>query len=105
MSLKEDANWPRAAAWLKPADGVPADIALFGVPANTTSISPTGADKTPAAIREALLRYSLQSSTGDLDSLIALLQRSKAREEPKPPAGYTAEELERDNPFNAWMHS
>ena len=71
MSLKEDANWPRAAAWLKPADGIAADIALFGVPANTTSISPTGADKTPAAIREALLRYSLQSSTGNLDSLIA----------------------------------
>lgn len=54
----------------------------------------------------------------DIDDLIALLQRSKAREEVKPPlrqptpdsrpllppAGYTAEELERDNPFNAWMH-
>lgn len=23
--------------------------------------------------------------------------------EPQPPAGHTAEELERDNPFNAWM--
>jgi hypothetical protein len=22
---------------------------------------------------------------------------------PKPPPGYTAEELERDNPYNAWM--
>lgn len=32
----------------------------------------------------------------DIDSLIALLQRSKAREEIKPPAGYTAEDLERD---------
>ena len=71
MSLKEDANWPRAAAWLKPADGIAADIAVFGVPANSTSISPTGADKTPAAIREALLRYSLQSSTGDLGNLEA----------------------------------
>ncbi|MEN9731907.1 MAG: hypothetical protein RL488_1217 [Actinomycetota bacterium] len=71
MSLKEDANWPRAAAWLKPADGIAADIAVFGVPANTTSISATGADKTPAAIREALLRYSLQSSTGDLGNLVA----------------------------------
>jgi arginase family enzyme len=71
MSLKEDANWPRVAAWLKPADGIAADIAVFGVPANSTSISPTGADKTPAAIREALLRYSLQSSTGDLGTLVA----------------------------------
>jgi hypothetical protein len=23
---------------------------------------------------------------------------------PKPPAGYTAEELERDNPYNQWMY-
>ena len=71
MSLKEDANWPRAAAWLKPADGATADIAVFGVPANSTSISVTGADKTPGAIRGALQRYSLQSSAGDLGVLIA----------------------------------
>ena len=25
-------------------------------------------------------------------------------EEPTPPPGYTAEELERDNPFNQWMY-
>lgn len=24
--------------------------------------------------------------------------------DPQPPAGYTAEELERDNPHNQWMH-
>jgi len=24
--------------------------------------------------------------------------------DPQPPAGYTAEELERDNPYNQWMH-
>jgi formiminoglutamase len=71
MSLKEDANWPRASAWLRTDDGIKADIAVFGVPANTTSISPTGANKTPAAIREALVRYSLQGSTGSLESLIA----------------------------------
>lgn len=23
---------------------------------------------------------------------------------PKPPAGYTADELERDNPYNQWMY-
>ena len=27
-----------------------------------------------------------------------------ANREPTPPAGYTAEELERDNPYNAWMN-
>jgi arginase family enzyme len=71
MSLKEDANWPRASAWLRPDDGAKADISIFGVPANTTSISPTGANKTPAAIREALVRYSLQGSTGSLETLVA----------------------------------
>jgi formiminoglutamase len=71
MSLKEDANWPRASAWLRAEDGTKADISVFGVPANTTSISPTGANKTPGAIREALVRYSLQGSTGSLESLVA----------------------------------
>jgi len=71
MSISEDANWPRASAWLKPDDGTKPDIAVFGVPANSTSISPTGADKTPAAIRAALSRYSLQSSTGSLELLTA----------------------------------
>lgn len=41
----------------------------------------------------------------DIDSLIALLQRSKAREEIKPPAGYAAEELERDNPYLQWLNA
>jgi len=26
------------------------------------------------------------------------------KDEPKVPAGYTAEELEADNPYNRWMH-
>ncbi|WP_439592306.1 arginase family protein [Microbacterium sp.] len=34
------------------------DAAILGVPAHRTSLSPTGADATPAAIREALRRYS-----------------------------------------------
>ena len=29
---------------------------------------------------------------------------SLARGVPKPPVGYTAEELEQDNPYNQWMH-
>ena len=71
MSRPEDANWPRASDWLKPADGTKPDIAIYGVPAHSTSISPTGAHKTPAAVREALQRYSLQSSAGNLEQLIA----------------------------------
>jgi formiminoglutamase len=64
--LSEDALWPRAAAWLQPShDDV--DIAVFGVPAHLTSISPTGADQTPAAIRRALLRYSTYNWSHDVD--------------------------------------
>jgi formiminoglutamase len=71
MSRQDDANWPRASHWLLPDDGANADVAVFGVPAHSTSISTTGADKTPAAIREALQRYSLHSSSGDLAGLVA----------------------------------
>lgn len=71
MSRQDDANWPRASNWLIPDDGAQPDIAVFGVPAHSTSISATGANKTPAAIREALQRYSLQSSLGSLATLVA----------------------------------
>ena len=81
----EDALWPRAAAWLKPvgegakssgsvepADS--ADLAVYGVRAHRTSISKTGANHTPSAIREALLRYSTfaWSSETDLGQLKAI---------------------------------
>ncbi len=64
--MSEDALWPRAAAWLQPShDDV--DIAVFGVPAHLTSISPTGANQTPAAIRQALLRYSTYNWSHQVD--------------------------------------
>ncbi|MEY2676596.1 MAG: hypothetical protein RL510_616 [Actinomycetota bacterium] len=71
MTQSEDANWPRASAWLSPSDGAEFDIAVFGVPAHQTSISPTGANETPAAVRAALSRYSLNSSLGDIGTLRA----------------------------------
>ena len=64
--MSEDALWPRAASWLQPSSPNP-DIAVFGVPAHKTSISKTGAHKTPAAIRKALLRYSTYNATRRLD--------------------------------------
>jgi formiminoglutamase len=64
--VSEDALWPRAASWLQPNSPNP-DIAVFGVPAHKTSISKTGAHKTPAAIRKALLRYSTYNATRRLD--------------------------------------
>lgn len=67
----EDELWPRASAWLQNQDGAACDIGVFGVPAHLTSISETGANHTPQAIRAALQRYSLQSSNGSLETLKA----------------------------------
>jgi formiminoglutamase len=57
VALPHDTLWPRAGDWPSP-DGRPADAAIVGVPAWRTSLSPTGAHATPAAVREALRRYS-----------------------------------------------
>ncbi len=54
-----DPLWPRAGGWPDAAahDG-PADLALLGIGTWRTSLSPTGAHATPAAVRDALRRYS-----------------------------------------------
>ncbi|WP_402373894.1 arginase family protein [Isoptericola rhizosphaerae] len=57
MSLSQDPLWPRAGGWPAPGPG-PADVALLGIGTWRTSLSPTGAHATPAAVREALRRYS-----------------------------------------------
>lgn len=64
--MSEDALWPRAATWLQ-SNSSNADISVYGVPAHKTSISKTGAHKTPAAIRKALVRYSTYNATRRLD--------------------------------------
>ncbi|KDA05978.1 formimidoylglutamase [Microbacterium sp. CH12i] len=56
MALPHDPFWPRAGDW--PAFDGNADAVLLGVPAWRTSLSPTGAHATPAAVRGALSRYS-----------------------------------------------
>lgn len=59
VALSHDDLWPRAGSWPSPADvDGPIGVALLGVPAHLTSLSPTNAQLTPAAIREALRRYS-----------------------------------------------
>jgi formiminoglutamase len=69
--MSEDPLWPRAQQWLAARDAAsadsPVDLAVIGVPAHLTSISPTSADLTPAAIRAALSRYSTYSWTHDVD--------------------------------------
>lgn len=57
VALSHDPSWPRTGAW--PAlDQSEVDLALIGIPTSATSLSPTNAHLTPAAVREALRRYS-----------------------------------------------
>ena len=66
--MTEDHKWPRAAHWLKPfANEANVDLAVYGVCASLTSISKTGANETPNAIREALIRYSTYSWSQNID--------------------------------------
>jgi formiminoglutamase len=54
-----DPLWPRASDWL--ASGGSASgrrLGIVGVPLSRTSISPSGASQTPAAVRAALRRFS-----------------------------------------------
>ncbi len=73
--LPYDPRWPRAGSWLRRetadhgGEG-PLDLALIGVPAWRTSLSDTGADTTPDAVRVALLRYSTHGHQLDLDGLV-----------------------------------
>ena len=60
-ALPDDPLWPRAGGWpaadsLEP--GTRVDVGIIGVPTWQTSLSPTKAYETPAAIRAALRRYS-----------------------------------------------
>ncbi|WP_456286809.1 arginase family protein [Microbacterium sp. JZ70] len=56
-ALSHDPLWPRTGGWPRP-DGAEADAALIGLPTRRTSLSPTHADATPSAVRDALRRYS-----------------------------------------------
>lgn len=73
IDARTDARWPQAARWLAdgPGEREP-DLAVLGVPTFATSISPTGAHATPAAVRRALARYSTWSATRRVDLAEAL---------------------------------
>lgn len=77
----EDPSWPRASAWLS-SGAAPGELAVLGVPAHRTSISPTGADATPAAVRAALTRYSTYSSSRGID--VASVAAFDAGDVPEP---------------------
>ncbi len=62
MDLPHDRLWPRAGGWPAAVAGERADVAIAGIPTHTRSLSPTQAYLTPAAVREALRRYSLDTA-------------------------------------------
>lgn len=69
-ALPSDPLWPRAAHWIAPvrsAEQPSCDFGLLGIPAHATSITPTSAHTTPAAVRDALLRYSTYSAAHCVD--------------------------------------
>jgi len=85
-----DPLWPRAADWFVPAErlaGASADLGLLGVPAWKTSITPTGAHATPAAVREALARYSTYCASHGLDVATLAAADFGDVEEPDGPDG------------------
>ena len=63
-NLSSDPNWPRANTLLK---STKAELAMIGVPASATALSPTSAHLTPAAIREALAKYSTYAGSTDTE--------------------------------------
>lgn len=68
QTLPSDPLWPRSGGW--PALGPDgADLTLIGIPTHETSLSPTGAHATPAAVRDALRRYSAHASGLEVEAL------------------------------------
>lgn len=67
QGLSKDEKWPRANTLFE-KDLNNADFALLGIPAHKTSLSPTSAHLTPAAVRDTLIRYSTfaESTNSDL---------------------------------------
>ncbi len=63
----DDPHWPRASTWLAEGGGDGPQLALVGVPLSRTSISPSQAHLTPAAVRRALRRFSTFHAGLDVD--------------------------------------
>lgn len=90
MALSHDPLWPRAGDWPRPSEVSGTwDAAILGVPAFRTSLSPTGAHATPAAIRQALRRYSptlMGPAPVDLNDVLRVVDAGDI-DEPDGPAG------------------
>jgi len=91
VALNHDDLWPRAGDWpaLDSYDG-DVDLALIGVPAWRTSLSPTGAHQTPTAVRDALRRYSPALMDGPIDLGALRIADAGDVAEPDGPEGEVA---------------
>lgn len=89
--LSVDPLWPRAGDW-PPLDSLSGavDLTLVGVPAWRTSLSPTGAHETPAAVRDALRRYSATLMDGPVDLGDLVVADAGDVAEPDGPEGEAA---------------
>lgn len=67
--LPHDPSWPRAGDWPALEDAGGLDAVLVGIGTHATSLSPTAAHSTPAAVREALRRYSPHAVGAGLERL------------------------------------
>lgn len=66
--VSEDPLWPRASDWLARGGAEQgARLGVVGVPLSRTSISPSGAHATPAAVRAALHRFATFHAGLDAD--------------------------------------
>jgi formiminoglutamase len=66
--MTPDPLWPRASDWLTcGGDPTGPRLALVGIPLSRTSISPSGASATPAAVRAALRRFATFHAGLDVD--------------------------------------
>lgn len=66
MSLHNDQNWLRAGNWFSTI-GTDADLAILGVGASKSALTPNKAYETPAAIREALFKYSTYKASLNIE--------------------------------------
>ncbi len=67
--MREDPQWPRASQWLgggAKGNNHSASLCLLGVPMNC-SVEPAHCEEAPAAIRQALARYSLYDADDGAD--------------------------------------
>ena len=63
--MSEDPQWPRASTWLASSGAAP--VGVVGVPLSRSSISPSSAHLTPAAVRAALQRFPTFHAGLDVD--------------------------------------